>query len=75
MRGKSAVIIKIPLILIAIFSLISIANAKVKKFPVLHISSTIHEFTPVVAGTDVVYGFNIQNRGEAPLNIHKVKTQ
>jgi hypothetical protein len=32
------------------------------------------EFTPVVDGKEVIHDFLIQNKGNAPLNISKVKT-
>jgi hypothetical protein len=32
------------------------------------------EFTPVVDGKAVIHDFVIQNKGDAPLNISKVKT-
>ena len=32
------------------------------------------EFKPVVDGTLITHEFSIQNKGKAPLSVHKVKT-
>jgi hypothetical protein len=33
------------------------------------IDQTTHEFSPVIAGTEVSHGFILGNQGDAPLNI------
>ncbi len=38
------------------------------------IQDSNHEFSPVVEGTQVVHDFIVQNKGNAPLIIEKVKT-
>ena len=41
----------------------------VAHFPVSH-----YRFDAVIEGTDVVYDFIVQNKGDAPLDIIKVRT-
>jgi hypothetical protein len=45
-----------------------------EKAPKAFLPVTQWEFESVVDGTAVVHDFVIQNRGDAPLNISKVKT-
>jgi len=42
--------------------------------PSAYLPEKIHEFGPTLSGSKVVYGFSIQNRGTATLEIKKVKT-
>ena len=42
-------------------------------FPVIHITEPKYEFPSVVAGTNVVHDFVIQNKGTATLDITKVR--
>jgi len=43
--------------------------------PVAFLPSDSHEFEPVLHGTIVTHDYIIQNRGTAPLEIKKVKTE
>ncbi len=43
-------------------------------FPSVFVADPIHEFEPVVDGTQVFHEFMIQNRGEDLLIIENVKT-
>ena len=45
-----------------------------EKLPTAILPVTQWEFESVVDGTAVVHDFVIQNKGDAPLNISKVKT-
>ena len=45
-----------------------------EKAPSIFLPITQWEFEPVVDGTAVARDFVIQNKGDAPLNISKVKT-
>jgi Skp family chaperone for outer membrane proteins len=38
------------------------------------IQNFVHEFSPVVEGIQIVHDFIVQNKGNAPLIIEKVKT-
>ena len=42
--------------------------------PVAVLPEVQHEFKPVPDGTQIQYGFIIQNKGTAVLNIEKVRT-
>jgi len=42
--------------------------------PLAVIQDDVHEFSPVVEGTQVVHDFIVQNKGNAPLIVEKVKT-
>ena len=42
--------------------------------PSAYFPQTIYEFTPVLDGDKVVHEFVIQNRGNAPLKVDRVKT-
>lgn len=44
------------------------------KLPLAHLPKQRHEFTPVMEGKEVVHDFILQNKGSAPLEIQKVKT-
>ena len=44
------------------------------KIPSLFLPVSQWEFEPVVDGTSVVHDFVVQNKGDAPLNISRVKT-
>ena len=44
------------------------------KAPAIYIPVSQWNFEPVVDGTSVVHDFAVQNKGDAPLNISKVKT-
>ena len=44
------------------------------KVPSIFLPVSQWEFEPVVDGSSVVHDFVIQNKGDAPLNIAKVKT-
>ena len=50
----------------------SAANSE--KTPAIYLPVSQWEFEPVVDGTSVVHDFVVQNKGDAPLNISKVKT-
>ena len=45
-----------------------------EKVPSIFLPVSQWEFEPVVDGSSVVHDFVIQNKGNAPLNIAKVKT-
>jgi hypothetical protein len=45
-----------------------------EKGPSIFLPVSQWEFEPVVDGSSVVHDFVIQNKGDAPLNITKVKT-
>lgn len=42
--------------------------------PLAVMQDFVHEFSPVVEGTQIVHDFIVQNKGNAPLIIEKVKT-
>lgn len=44
------------------------------KLPMAHLPALRYEFTPVMEGKEVVHDFVVQNKGSAPLEIQKVKT-
>jgi outer membrane protein OmpA-like peptidoglycan-associated protein len=44
------------------------------KFPAAHLPETRYEFTPVIEGQEVSHNFIVQNKGTAPLEVQKVKT-
>lgn len=46
----------------------------VLKLPVAYLPASRYEFDPVLAGQEVKHDFVIQNKGDAPLKIQKVKT-
>ena len=50
------------------------ANQPNQTAPKLTMDQTEFSFEPVVDGTLVNHDFVVQNKGEAVLNIHKVKT-
>ncbi len=50
------------------------ASSDSEKAPTAFLPETQWEFESVVDGTAVVHDFVIQNKGDAPLNISKVKT-
>ena len=50
------------------------ASTDSEKAPAAFLPVTQWEFESVVDGTAVVHDFVIQNKGDAPLNISKVKT-
>ena len=45
-----------------------------EKTPSIFLPVSQWEFDPVVDGSAVVHDFVVQNKGDAPLNISKVKT-
>ncbi len=45
-----------------------------EKVPSIFLPVSQWEFEPVVDGSAVVHDFVVQNKGDAPLNISKVKT-
>ena len=45
-----------------------------EKVPSISLPVTQWEFEPVVDGSAVVHDFVVQNKGDAPLNISKVRT-
>ncbi|MDX1708765.1 MAG: OmpA family protein [Desulfobacterales bacterium] len=44
------------------------------KRPMAHLPALRYEFAPVMEGQEVIHDFVVQNRGSAPLEIQKVKT-
>ena len=42
--------------------------------PSAHLPAVRYEFAPVMEGQEVVHDFVVQNKGSAPLEIQKVKT-
>ena len=44
------------------------------KLPIAHVPALRYEFAPVMEGREVMHDFVVQNRGSAPLEIQKVKT-
>jgi len=49
-------------------------NPASDKAPKAFLPLTKWEFEPVIDGQEVVHEFAVQNRGNAPLNIERVKT-
>ena len=49
-------------------------GANSEKTPAIYLPVSQWDFEPVVDGTSVVHDFVVQNKGDAPLNISKVKT-
>ncbi len=45
-----------------------------EKMPSAFFPETNHTFDPVVDGTHVTHDFIVQNKGDAPLNIIKIRT-
>ncbi len=45
-----------------------------EKMPSAFFPETNHTFDPVVDGTRVTHDFIVQNKGDAPLNIIKIRT-
>jgi len=63
------------LLFFLIFILVGYASAKkTDPSPKAVFEQTIFEFSPVIAGTEVTHCYNIQNKGDAPLNIPGVYT-
>jgi hypothetical protein len=50
------------------------AETPVKQGPKAVLTERIYEFEPVVEGTLVSHRFILQNKGDAPLIIEKIKT-
>ena len=46
----------------------------IQKFPCAFLPADSYEFAPVVDGTMIMHDFVIQNKGDAPLKILKIKT-
>ena len=44
------------------------------KQPLAVLPAAVHKFDPVVEGREVAHAFTVQNKGSAPLEIHRVKT-
>jgi hypothetical protein len=44
------------------------------KLPIIHLPTLRYEFEPVLEGHQVTHNFVVQNKGSAPLEIQKVKT-
>jgi hypothetical protein len=44
------------------------------KLPIAHLPALRYEFEPVLEGSQVTHDFVVQNKGSAPLEIQKVKT-
>ena len=44
------------------------------KLPMAHVPALRYEFAPVMEGKEVMHDFVVQNKGSAPLEIQKVKT-
>ncbi len=42
--------------------------------PSAFLAESVYEFQPVVEGSEVVHGFTIENRGDAPLEIIDIKS-
>ena len=64
--------------LISILCLVGITTfsfgAKGDKLPLAHLPAARYEFAPVVEGQEVSHNFVIQNKGEASLEVKRVKT-
>jgi hypothetical protein len=57
---------------ILIASIAFLSNAKANENnspPKAIIKKTVYEFSPVIAGTEVIHSFSIVNKGGTPLNI------
>jgi hypothetical protein len=62
---------------VAIFLAFSVApcfGAENDAAPSVFFPETHHQFSPVLENTTVVYDFVIQNKGDAMLNVDRVKT-
>jgi hypothetical protein len=64
---------------ICVFLLALSANAfaetqQTDKTPDAFVPESTHKFEKVVEGAEVTYDFVIENKGDAPLNVEKVKT-
>jgi len=57
-----------------VFAIHSGAENMTKEKPAAFLPERIFEFEPVVEGSLITHDFIIQNKGTAPLVIHKVRT-
>jgi hypothetical protein len=49
-------------------------DTRVKPSPSAYFPQTDYQFSPIPEGTEITHDFIIQNRGDAPLVVKKVKT-
>jgi len=67
-------------IVVLVFGFIPLAGAfadgdpAAQRSPSAHFPETHYEFPPVPEGTEVTHVFTVQNRGDAPLMIDRVRT-
>ena len=74
MRFKSCSIIAVGCWFTLLAAVSSGEEPRLEPSPSAHFPQTHYQFTPVPEGTEVIHDFVIQNRGDAPLHIEKVKT-
>ena len=67
-------IVVVTFLLLFISPLCVSAETTVKQVPKAVLPERIYEFEPVAEGTLVSHRFILQNRGDAPLIIEKIKT-
>jgi hypothetical protein len=53
---------------------IPVLESKASASPSIFVPEPRYEFAPVVDGREITYDFVIQNKGDAPLIIERVKT-
>ncbi len=74
MKCKTIIFTLFGLLLLAPFSFGVETKAEVSPSPSAFVPEDVYDFNKVVDGTQVVHDFIIQNKGDAPLKINKVKT-
>jgi len=72
MRCKTCLLAAVAILLI--FSVALCLGAENDAAPSVFFPETHFEFTPVLEGSTVVHDFVIQNKGNATLNVDRVKT-
>lgn len=72
MRCKTCLVAAVAIFLV--FSVAVCFSAENDAAPSALFPETHYEFTPVLAGSMVVHDFVIQNKGNATLNVDRVKT-
>jgi hypothetical protein len=75
MNNKTVFFMTAFLSLLIIFSSGNVKAQETKAFSKAVIEQTSVEFSPVIAGSDVVHVFQIHNKGNATLNIPGIYTE
>lgn len=70
----SRITLAVTLAALLVFSVESGIKAENEQGPKVFFPQTNYEFSPVLEDTTVVHEFVIQNKGNAPLNVERVKT-